>query len=189
MSYDDNIWDSATLRYELDSPKFWSTSEAYYFKRFTSQAFLLFFSFERFPKSILVVWPREWHQINPQNIWNKRIEPIFDWRSQNFFWDLQSSLTVSFSHVWMSKMASEISKIHFWGQKIKFSFWLNKCFWNVLQLVKHIQEGYFYIFKVVTHSESYLCRQQKAKKWVKTDLRNFENPFLRSKNQIFFLTQ
>ena len=88
-----------------------------------------------------------------------------------------------------SKMASEISKIHFWGQKIKFSFWLNKCFWNVLQLVKHIQEGYFYIFKVVTHSESYLCRQHKAKKWLKTDLRNFENPFLRSKNQIFFLTQ
>ena len=88
-----------------------------------------------------------------------------------------------------SKMASEISKIHFWGQKIKFSFWLNKCFWNVLQLVKHIQEGYFYIFKVVTHSESYLCKQHKAKKWLKTDLRNFENPFLRSKNQIFFLTQ
>ena len=62
-----------------------------------------------------------------------------------------------------SKTASEISKIHFWGQKIKFSFWLNKCFWNVLQLVKHIQESYFYIFKVVTHSESYLCRQHKAK--------------------------
>ena len=88
-----------------------------------------------------------------------------------------------------SKTASEISKIHFWGQKIKFSFWLNKCFWNVLQLVKHIQEGYFYIFKVVTHSESYLCRQHKAKKWLKTDLRNFENPFLRWKNQIFLLTQ
>ena len=45
-----------------------------------------------------------------------------------FFWDLQSSLTVSFSHVWMSK-------------------------------------------------------------WVKNGFRNFENPFLRSKNQIFFLTQ
>ena len=88
-----------------------------------------------------------------------------------------------------SKMDSEISKIHFWSQKIKFSFFLNKCFWNVLQLVKHIQEGYFYIFKVVTHSQSYLCTQHKAKKWQKTDLRNFENPFLRSKNQIFFLTQ
>ena len=87
------------------------------------------------------------------------------------------------------KATSEIWKIHFWCQKIKFSFWLNKCFWNVLQLVKHIQEGYFYIFKVVTHSQSYLCRQQKAKKWLKADLRNFENPFLRSKNQIFFLTQ
>ena len=62
-----------------------------------------------------------------------------------------------------SKTASEISKIHFLGQKIKFSFWLNKCFWNVLQLVKHIQESYFYIFKVVTHSEIYLCRQHKAK--------------------------
>ena len=91
-------------------------------------SFCFFFSLERFPKSILVVWPREWYQINPQNIWNKRIEPIFDWRSQKFFWDLQSSLTVSFSHVWMSKR-------------------------------------------------------------VKNGFRNFENPFLRSKNQIFFLTQ
>ena len=87
------------------------------------------------------------------------------------------------------KPTSEISKIHFWGRKIKFSFWLNECFWNVLELIKHIQEGYFYIFKVVTHSQSYLCTQHKAKKWQKTDLRNFENPFLRSKNQIFFLTQ
>ena len=92
------------------------------------RSFCFFFSLERFPKSILVVWPREWYQINPQNIWNKRIEPIFDWRSQNIFWDLPSSLTVSFSHVWMSK-------------------------------------------------------------WVKNGFRNFENPFLRSKNQIFFLTQ
>ena len=92
------------------------------------ESFCFFFSLERFPKSILVVWPREWYQINPQNIWNKRIEPIFDWRSQNCFWDLQSSLTVSFSHVWMSK-------------------------------------------------------------WVKNSFRNFKNPFLRSKNQIFFLTQ
>ena len=97
-------------------------------KGWSRGSFCFFFSLERFPKSILVVWPREWYQINPQNIWNKRIEPIFDWRSQNFFWDLQSSLTVSFSHVWMSK-------------------------------------------------------------WVKNGFRNFENPFLRSKNQIFFLTQ
>ena len=97
-------------------------------KGWSRRSFCFFFSLERFPKSILVVWPREWYQINPQNIWNKRIEPIFDWRSQNFFWDLQSSLTMSFSHVWMSK-------------------------------------------------------------WVKNGFRNFENPFLRSKNQIFFLTQ
>ena len=90
--------------------------------------FAFFFSLERFPKSILVVWPREWYQINPRNISNKRIEPIFDWRSQIFFWDLQSSLTVSFSHAWMSK-------------------------------------------------------------WVKNSFRNFKNPVLRSKNQIFFLTQ
>jgi hypothetical protein len=41
------------------------------------------------------------------------------------------------------KPTSETSKIHFWGRKIKFSFWLNKCFWNILQLIKHIQEGYF----------------------------------------------
>ena len=97
-------------------------------KGWSRGSFCFFFSLERFPKSILVVWPREWYQINPRNIWNKRIEPIFDWRSQNFFWDLQSSLTVSFSHAWMSK-------------------------------------------------------------WVKNSFRNFKNPFLRSKNQIFFLTQ
>ena len=97
-------------------------------KGWSRRSFCFFFSLERFPKSILVVWPREWYQINPRNIWNKRIEPIFDWRSQNFFWDLQSSLTVSFSHAWMSK-------------------------------------------------------------WVKNSFRNFKNPFLRSKNQIFFLTQ
>ena len=92
------------------------------------ESFCFFFSLERFPKSILVVWPREWYQINLQNICNKRIEPIFDWRSQNFFWDLQSSFTVSFSHLWMSK-------------------------------------------------------------WVKNGFRNFENPFLKSKNQIFFFSQ
>ena len=97
-------------------------------KGWSRGSFCFFFSLERFPKSILVVWPREWYQINPRNIWNKRIEPIFDWRSQIFFWDLQSSLTVSFSHAWMSK-------------------------------------------------------------WVKNSFRNFKNPFLRSKNQIFFLTQ
>ena len=87
------------------------------------------------------------------------------------------------------KPTSEISKIHFCGRKIKFSFWLNECFWNVLEFIKHIQEGYFYILKVVTHSQSYLCTQHKVKKWQKSDLRNYENPFLRSKNQIFFLTQ
>ena len=135
-------------------------------KGWSRGSFCFFFSLERFPKSILVVWPREWYQINPQNIWNKRIEPIFDWRSQNFFETFKVALQCRFLMFGCqneSKMASEISKIHFWGQKIKFSFWLNKCFWNVLQLVKHIQESYFYIFKVVTHSESYLCRQHKAK--------------------------
>jgi hypothetical protein len=61
-----------------------------------------------------------------------------------------------------SKTASEISKIHFWVKKSNFLFdSIN--FWNVLQLVRHIQESYFYILKVVTHSESYLCRQHKAK--------------------------
>ena len=112
--------------------KFWITFRQHLkpiiSKGWSRRSFCFFFSLERFPKSILVVWPREWYQINPRNIWNKRIEPIFDWRSQNVFWDLQSSLTVSFSHAWMSK-------------------------------------------------------------WVKNSFRNFKNPFFRSKNQIFFLTQ
>ena len=155
-------------------------------------SFCLFFSLERFPKSILVVWPREWYQINPRNIWNKRIEPILIEGLKFFFETFKVALPCRFLIFGCqneSKMDSEISKIHFWSQKIKFSFFLNKCFWNVLQLIKHIQEGYFYIFKTVTRSESYLCRQHKAKKWLKTDLRNFENPFLKSKNQIFFVTQ
>ena len=48
-------------------------------------------------------------------------------------------------------------KIHFWGRKIKFSFWLNKCFWNILQLIKHIQEGYFSNFRVIDLNISHVC--------------------------------
>ena len=59
------------------------------------------------------------------------------------------------------KPTSEISKIHFWGEKIKFSFWLNKCFWNVLQLIKHIQENHFSNFRAQYKNLNFLSNQLK----------------------------
>ena len=87
-------------------------------------------------------------------------------------------------------MTSEISKIHFWSQKIKFSFYLNKSFRNVLQVVEHIQECYFCFPKALTLHEVN-PPSQTAQSWKShtNNLRNFENPFLRSKNWIFFLAQ
>ena len=71
-----------------------------------------------------------------------------------------------------SKMASEISKIHFWGRKIKFSFWLNKCFWNILQLIKHIQEGYFSNFRVIDLNISHVCSKYESE----NDMRDILDP-------------
>ena len=70
------------------------------------------------------------------------------------------------------KATSEIWKIHFWGQKIKFSFWLNKCFWNVLQPVKHIQENHFSNFRVIDLNISHVCSQYESE----NDMRDILDP-------------
>ena len=70
------------------------------------------------------------------------------------------------------KQTSEISKIHFWGRKIKFSFWLNKCFWNILQLIKHIQEGYFSNFRVIDLNISHVCSKYESE----NDMRDILDP-------------
>ena len=70
------------------------------------------------------------------------------------------------------KQTSEISKIHFWGRKIKFSFWLNKCFWNILQLIKHIQEGYFSNFRVIDLNISHVCIKYESE----NDMRDILDP-------------
>ena len=73
-------------------------------------------------------------------------------------WVKQEKL--SFYHWYPNRLQKKtytISKIHFWGQKIKFSFWLNKCFWNVLQPVKHIQENHFSNFRVIDLNISHVC--------------------------------
>ena len=90
------------------------------------RVFAFFFSLERFPVSILVVWPRERYQINPQNILNKHTEPIFDWRSQKVFWDLRSSRRVPLSHLrmlkWVKKWPRKFRKSIFEVKKWNFLF-------------------------------------------------------------------
>ena len=107
----------------------------------------------------------------PRSFWTNVSSRFLINGLKNFFETFKEALEGRFSKFGCqneSKMTSEISKIHFLSQKIKFSFCLNKCFWNVLELIKHIQEGYFHVSKTVTSSKGCLCGQHKAKNRSKT---------------------
>ena len=50
----------------------------------------------------------------------------------------------------------KISEIYFLGQKITFDFWLNKYFWNVWKLVRHIAEGFIPVLRDTKPNEIHL---------------------------------